>query len=292
MTPSSPRICVLGSITQDIVASAPHLPRPGETITGASLARYPGGKGANQAFAAQRLGAQVSLLACTGADGAAPEALALLRAEGVDLSHMQTTKEAHTGIALICVSTETGENQISVAPGANRLLRLPPLAAPQFDGAMCQLEAPLDVLRAARSYAPFLCLNAAPALALPEDLLFAPDLLIVNETEAAFYGEALHRAPGLIALTLGEHGAVLLRGGHEIARHAGFRVDVVDTTGAGDCFSAALVVALLRGQAPDAALAFACGAGALACTQPGAQPSAPSQAALAQFLAARTAQSP
>lgn len=284
-----PRIAVLGSITQDIVASAPVLPRPGETITGASLARYPGGKGANQAFAAQRLGAHVSLIACVGADGAAPEAQALLRAQGVDLSQMQIAEGTHTGIALICVSTETGENQIAVAPGANRLLRVPPLAAPRFDGVMCQLEAPLDVLIAARSYAPFLCLNAAPALALPEDVLHSPDLLIVNETEAAFYGEALHRAPGLIALTLGEDGAVLLRGGIELARHRGFRVNVVDTTGAGDCFSAALVVALLRGEAPDAALTYACAAGALACTQAGAQPSAPGQARLHQFLSANAA---
>lgn len=281
-----PRIAVLGSITQDIVASAPTLPRPGETITGASLGRYPGGKGANQAFAAQRLGAAATLIACVGADGAAPEAQQLLRAQGVDLSQMQIAEEAHTGIALICVSTQTGENQIAVAPGANRLLRVPPLATPQFDGVMCQLEAPLDVLEAARSYAPFLCLNAAPAAALPESLLHAPDLLIVNETEAAFYGEALHLAPGLIALTLGEDGAVLLRGGKELARHRGFRVDVVDTTGAGDCFSAALVVALLRGQTPDGALTYACAAGALACTQPGAQPSAPDHAQLQAFLRA------
>ena len=284
-----PRIAVLGSITQDIVASAPALPRPGETITGASLGRYPGGKGANQAFAAQRLGAHVALIACVGADGAAPEAQQLLRAQGVDLSQMQIAEGAHTGIALICVSTQTGENQIAVAPGANRLLRVPPLAIPQFDGVMCQLEAPLEVLEAARSYAPFLCLNAAPALALPEALLHAPDLLIVNETEAAFYGEALQRAPGLIALTLGEDGAVLRRGGIELARHRGFRVDVVDTTGAGDCFSAALVVALLRGEAPDDALAYACAAGALACTQPGAQPSAPDLAQLHAFLRANAA---
>lgn len=281
-----PRIAILGSITQDIVASAPALPRPGETITGASLARYPGGKGANQAFAAQRLGAAATLIACVGADGAAPEAQELLRAQGVDLSQMQIAEGAHTGIALICVSTQTGENQIAVAPGANRLLRVPPLATPQFDGVMCQLEAPLDVLEAARSYAPFLCLNAAPAAALPEALLHAPDLLIVNETEAAFYGEALHRTPGLIALTLGEDGAVLQRGGKELARHRGFRVDVVDTTGAGDCFSAALVVALMRGQAPNAALTYACAAGALACTRPGAQPSAPDHAQLHAFLRA------
>lgn len=290
LSPSSvPRIAVLGSITQDIVASAPLLPRPGETITGATLARYPGGKGANQAFAAQRLGAEVALLACVGDDASAAEALALLRTEGVDLSHMQTAEGAHTGIALICVSTETGENQISVAPGANRALRVPPLNAPRFDGAMCQLEAPLEVLRAARSYAPFLCLNAAPAQALPEELLHAPDLLIVNETEADFYAEAVHRGPGLVALTLGSDGAVLLREGRELARHPGFRVEVVDTTGAGDCFSAALVVALLRGEGLEEALAFACAAGAMACTQPGAQPSAPAQRALEAFLAARTA---
>lgn len=284
----NPRIAILGSITQDIVASAARLPRPGETITGAQLARYPGGKGANQAFAARRLGAEVSLMACVGDDAAADHAQSLLRAEGVDLSAMQICLAAQTGVALICVSTDTGENQISVAPGANRLLRIAPLAAPQFDGVMCQLEAPLDVLRAARSYAPFLCLNAAPAQALPRDLLHAPDLLIVNETEAAFYGDALHDAPGLVALTLGSDGAVLFRKGEEITRQHGFAVDVKDSTGAGDCFSAALVVAMLRGQSPAEALRFACAAGALACTKPGAQPSAPSEAALGLFLDAQS----
>lgn len=286
MPPSAPRIAILGSITQDIVATAPSLPRPGETITGAQLARYPGGKGANQAFAARRLGARVSLLACVGDDAAADHAQSLLRAEGVDLGAMQIAKQSHTGVALICVSTETGENQISVAPGANRHLRLPPLGAPQYDGVMCQLEAPLDVLAAARSYAPFLCLNAAPALALPRDLLHMPDLLIVNETEAAFYGDALRDSPGLVALTLGADGAVLMRKGVEIARQSGFAVDVVDSTGAGDCFSAALVVALLRGLGPMEALRHACAAGALACTKPGAQPSAPDEAALREFLEA------
>lgn len=278
---------MLGSITQDIVAAAEQLPRPGETITGARLARYPGGKGANQAFAAQRLGAQVALLACVGADAAADHAQSLLRAEGVDLSQMQIAAAEHTGVALICVSTQSGENQISVAPGANRLLQLSPVPAPRFDGVMCQLEAPLDVLRAARSYAPFLCLNAAPARDLPGDLLHTPDLLIVNETEAAFYGAALHTGPGLVALTLGADGAVLLRAGAEIARQPGFAVEVLDSTGAGDCFSAGLVVALLRGLSPAAALRYACAAGALACTTPGAQPSAPTQATLSRFLEAQ-----
>ncbi|HYD44005.1 MAG TPA: ribokinase [Phenylobacterium sp.] len=281
---SLPRIVVAGSVNLDFVAAAARLPAPGETVTGASFARHPGGKGANQALAAQRLGAEVVFIGRVGIDPFAGEALALLRAEGVDLSLCEADPDASTGVALISVAS-SGENQIVVASGANAALtpdRLPPLP----DGALiCQLELPLEtVVKAVGEARGFVAVNLAPAVGVPERLLARADLLIVNEVEAAFYGEALHRAGGLVATTLGARGARLTRGGTEIAVAAPPGVEVVDATGAGDAFVAALAVALLESRSPDAALAFACAAGALAATAAGAQPSLPARAAVEAIL--------
>ena len=279
------RITVVGSVNLDLVAAGPSLPRPGETVTGAVFARHPGGKGANQALAARRLGAAVALVGRVGADPFAEEALALLRAEGVDLSRCETDAAAPTGVALIAVSA-TGENQIVVAAGANASLtpdRLPPLGE---DAVICQLELPVEtVARAVEQARGFVAVNLAPAADVAEAVLQRADLLVVNETEAAFYGERLHRARGLVAVTLGARGAVLSRGGQELARAAPPRVEVVDATGAGDAFVAALTLALLEGREPQPALAFACAAGALAATRAGAQPSLPTRADVEAALA-------
>ena len=279
-----PRIVVVGSANLDFVATAAHLPAPGETVTGASFARHPGGKGANQALAARRLGAEVAFVGRVGIDPFAGEALALLRSEGVDLSLCEADPDAVTGVALISVAA-SGENQIVVASGANFALtpdRLPPLP----DGALiCQLELPLETtVKAVGEARGFVAVNLAPAAGVPEGLLARADLLIVNEVEAAFYGEALHKAGGLVATTLGAQGARLTRQGAEIAFAAPPKVEVVDTTGAGDTFVAALTVALLEGRAPGTALAFACAAGALATTRPGAQPALPTRAAVEAAL--------
>lgn len=271
-------ITVIGSVNLDFVATAARLPAPGETVTGATLARHPGGKGANQALAARRLGADVSLVARVGADGLADEALALLAAEGVDLEQCDTDASAATGVALIAVAAG-GENQIIVAPGANAAFTQDHLTAPAAGALICQLELPLDTVAAAVAQASgFVCLNLAPAAPLAPAALARADLIVVNETEAAFYGPALHDLPGLIAVTWGARGAGLFQGGRQLAAAAPPPVEAVDATGAGDAFVGALVVALLEGQPHAAALAFACTAGALAATRPGAQPSLPTRA--------------
>ncbi|WGU39217.1 ribokinase [Phenylobacterium sp. NIBR 498073] len=271
-------ITVIGSVNLDFVATAARLPAPGETVTGATLARHPGGKGANQALAARRLGADVSLVARVGADGLADEALALLAAEGVDLEQCDTDASAATGVALIAVAAG-GENQIIVAPGANAAFTRDHLTAPAAGALICQLELPLETVAAAVAQASgFVCLNLAPAAPLAPAALARADLIVVNETEAAFYGPALHDLPGLIAVTWGARGAGLFQGGRQLAAAAPPPVEAVDATGAGDAFVGALVVALLEGQPHAAALAFACTAGALAANRPGAQPSLPTRA--------------
>lgn len=281
-------IGIVGSINLDLVASGAPLPKAGETVTGARFAQHPGGKGANQALAARRLGAEVHMVGCVGEDGLAEPALALLRRDGVDVSAVMSELGASTGVALIAVSPE-GENQITVASGANERLGPGDVAGlPACEAVLCQLEIPVPVVEAAAARAAemraLFAINLAPAGPVPETWLEHADLLIVNEIEADYYGSALHRGTGLVALTLGGEGAVLMRGGKEIARVPAFSVPVVDTTGAGDTFCGALVVALAEGQAPEQALQFASAAAALAVTRPGAQPSLPTRDAVTALL--------
>lgn len=272
---TSSNICVVGSVNLDIVARARKLPSPGETVTGATLARYPGGKGANQALAARRLGADVTLIAAVGKDAAAGEALALLRAGGVDLSRLIIDAQMETGVALIAVS-QSGENQIVVAPGANMALTADRLQLPPSDAVICQLEIPFEtVAEAARQTRGRFVVNLAPAARVPDDIIRRADLLIVNETEELFYGDTLHTSEALVCLTLGADGAKLFRKGRKLASAKPPKITVVDTTGAGDCFVAALTVALIEGATEQQALAFACAAGAVATTKPGAQPALP-----------------
>lgn len=268
-------ITVVGSVNLDFVASGAALPSPGQTVTGATLARHPGGKGANQALAARRLGAEVRLIGCVGRDAMADEALALLRRDGVDLTGCASDPDAPTGVALIAVAPD-GENLIIVAPGANAACA-PEMVAGGIDGALvCQLELPVETVAAAvRAARGFVALNLAPAAPVPADMLQRADLIVVNEGEAAFYGTQLDVVRGLVALTLGARGARLTRGGTVIAEAAPPKVHAIDATGAGDAFVGALVVALLEGQAEQQALTFACAAGALAATRAGAQPSLP-----------------
>ena len=255
-------IVVIGSVNLDILAAAARLPAPGETVTGAKLSRFPGGKGANQALAAQRLGADVSLIACVGNDLSAEDALALLREGGVDLSGLQRLDEEATGIALIAVAP-SGENQIVVAPGANAAMSPDSLNLPEADALICQLEIPGAVIsRAAMEFKGFFCANLAPAREIDVTVLQRADLVVVNETEAAWYGEALGACHGMIATTYGSRGAALQDGGRLVAEVAPPEVSAIDTVGAGDTFTAALTVALVEGQHPEEALKFACAAGA------------------------------
>jgi ribokinase len=275
-------IAVLGSVNLDVVANVHELPRAGQTITGATLSRFPGGKGANQALAARRLGADVTLVARVGSDAEADEALALLRAAGVDLSRVTACEELPTGLALIAVDA-SGENQIIVAPGANASLA--PEELPKADALVCQLEVPPDTITwAARKFDGFLCVNLAPARPVSDAVFENADLVIVNETEAEWYGPALHKCDGLLARSLGAAGAELWQGGERVAHCRAPTVDVVDTTAAGDSFVAALTVSLVEGNPPQQSLEFAVAAGAAAVTKAGAQPSLPDRAEVTALL--------
>ena len=287
---SAPLITVVGSVNLDFVATAATLPAPGETVTGATLARHPGGKGANQALAALRLGAEVRMVARVGADSMADEALALLKAGGVDLSGVAVDASVPTGAALIAVDVE-GENQIVVASGANAAFT-PDLLPALIEGALiCQMELPAETVAAAVARATgFVCVNLAPALDVADSVLQRADLIIVNEGEAEIYGKRLHGLSGLVAITWGSRGAGLFRDGGRLATAEPPEVEAVDTTGAGDSFVAALTVALLEGQPLDRALDFACATGALTTTRAGAQPSLPTRAEVERILASgRTA---
>jgi len=270
-----PTIAVIGSVNLDIVAKVARLPEPGETVTDGELYRYPGGKGANQALAAQRLGGDVTLIARVGEDAASDEALTLLREGGVDLSHCLTVPGVPTGTALIAVAP-SGENQIVVAPGANRSLEPGDVEIPNADALICQLEVPVDtVALAAETFAGFLCVNLAPAMRIDVSVLQRADLIVVNETESAWYGATLGACTGMVATTRGAGLATLEKDGAVLAEARPPVVDAVDTTGAGDTFTAALTLALVEGQTPQDALEFACAAGAVTTTRMGAQPSLP-----------------
>ena len=252
-------VTVVGSINLDLVTGVERLPRPGETLSGATLERVPGGKGANQAVAAARLGANVRMVGCVGADPYAEEALAGLRAAGVRLD--VRAADAPTGVAIILVADD-GENVIVVVPGANARVGGFTVAG----NVLCQLEIPDEAVQEARAQAQWLCVNAAPA----RPLLVEADLVVANGYEAELVGEQ-----PLLAVTMGEEGAVLLDHGKEIARARPPRVVAVDGTAAGDAFTACLAVSLLEGREPEDALRRACAAGALAASKFGAQPSLP-----------------
>jgi len=260
-----PRITVVGSANIDHVARCPRLPRHGETVTDATFEQVPGGKGANQAVAAARMGALVRFVGRIGRDDLV---LRSMVREGIDTTGV-VRDDGETGVALVMVE-ESGENMIVTAPGANRRLTPDAVEVGDADAVMCQLEIPAEVVRAARAQARFFCLNAAPARGVPE-FDREPDLIVANRYEY----ERVDPGGSLVALTLGAEGAVLLERGREVARARPPAVTAVDGTAAGDSFCAALVVSLLEGRERGAALARACAAGALAASRPGAQPSLP-----------------
>jgi ribokinase len=262
---AAPHLTVVGSINLDLVAQAERLPRPGETVSGARFSRVPGGKGANQAVAAARLGAQVRMVGCVGRDELAEEALAGLREAGVDEAWLR--KDAPTGVALVTVDA-AGETTIVVAPGANAELRPDELPfGGEADAVLCQQEIPPETVARAAELASRFFLNAAPAReGAPE-----AELTVVNRLEL----EALGARRGLVCLTLGAGGAVLLEDGEEVARAEPPAVEAVDGTAAGDAFTACLVVSLLEGRPHGESLRRACAAGALAASRFGAQTSLP-----------------
>ena len=276
----------------DLVIMLPHLPRAGETVLGERLGRYPGGKGANQAVAAARLGGQVSMVGRVGADDFGAELVANLAANGVDASGVERDNSAATGAALIFVGPE-GQNMIAVAPGANGRLDTFDIERAvarlqSGDVLVMQLEIPMAVITpaavAARRAGARVLLNAAPAQPLDPGLLDQVDALVVNEGEARAIVDkaspeaaaaALHAiGPRIAVVTLGPAGSVFCdeTGVHRVEP---FHVTSIDATGAGDAFVGALAVGLARGLATEASMRFANAAGAAATTSLGAQVALP-----------------
>ncbi|KRD30345.1 ribokinase [Lysobacter sp. Root916] len=288
-------VLVAGSANLDFVVRAAHVPAPGETVLGQGFATYPGGKGANQAVACARAGAPTRLLAAFGDDDYAAPIERSLQAAGVDVMALRVA-DTTTGTAFICVSDD-GENAITVAPGANAALR--PEHLPDLDGVshlLLQLETPLATVEAwalaARAAGVAVILNAAPAQALPDRLLAAVDVLIVNEGElAAITGVHDDRAAALarlrtpwVIVTLGARGCCA-RIGDALLDQPAYPVTAVDTTAAGDTFCGTLAAALAAGEDGATALRRASAASALACTRAGAQSSVPSRDEVEALLA-------
>ncbi len=303
----SASIAVVGSLNMDLVIRSPHIPRPGETVIGGEFHTLPGGKGANQAVAAARLGAQVSMVGRVGHDAFGGVLLENLDADGIDHTFVVQDGQAATGVALIVVD-DNGENSIVVSSGANMRLSPADVEAAEAviaaaDLLILQLEVPLEsVVRSAelaRAHGARVVLNPAPARPLPARLLSLVDVLVPNESEAALLAglpvgtqieaesaaEALLRSGvSTVILTLGERGALPARAGQMQVVPA-FEVKPVDTTAAGDAFVAGLAVALAEGQGLSEAVRWGNAAGGLATTQLGAQPSLPTRQALERLLA-------
>lgn len=281
-----PVICALGSVNLDLIIKTHSLPRPGETVTRGEYKALPGGKGANTALAARRLGADVRLIAAVGDDAYSQQALKFLKEAGVDLTGVTSLEDQHTGLAFINVSND-GENQIAVASGANTSLSREHVPTIKADAIITQFEIPVSTITAAISeYKGFVSVNASPVLPVLGPLLDRADMIIVNEGEFHAYEDELKSYKGLLAITLGGNGAHLLQNGEEIARAIPPLVDVIDTTGAGDSFAAALTVAILEKQPYQEALEFACTVGALTTTKIGTQAASPLRSHVDNFLSA------
>jgi ribokinase len=299
-------IVVVGSCNVDLVIKAPRLPRPGETVTNGSFFRARGGKGANQAVAAARAGGQVMLVASVGLDDLGDDAIAGIEEEGIDTTHVRRTRTVPSGVALIVVDA-AGENAIAVAEGANALLtardiRASEAAIRSADVLVAQLEVPLDAVteavRIAHECGAPVILNPAPACRLPDELLSRVSVLTPNVSEAELLtgtspldrtalddaaAALLVAGIGAVIITLGAEG-VLVATNERRERIAGWPVDAVDTTGAGDVFTGALAAALAEGKPLLAAARFANAAAAISVTRRGAQPSAPRRDAIVRLL--------
>jgi ribokinase len=270
MNTTRPAVTVVGSINLDLIATAARLPTAGETIGGAVLTEQPGGKGANQAVAAARLGGSARMIGAVGNDAQGRQMLEALSSAGVDTSDVAVLDGDATGTALIVVDRE-GENQIVVCPGANSAFSLEGVSFSPDEAVLCQLEVGLDVvLEAARRSSGFFVLNAAPAMELPAELLERCDLVIVNETEYELI-PALTEAK-LVAVTYGKDGSAMFEHGQRVAEAPAAAVIVANTIGAGDAFCAALVLALRSGLNCTRALAVANAVGGDAVGNPSSQP--------------------
>ncbi len=295
-------ILVVGSINTDLVVRVPRHPQIGETILGGSFATFPGGKGANQAVAAARLGAEVKMIGRVGKDAFGEALLETVARDGVDTSFLFRDPDAASGVALITVD-EAGRNTIVVAAGANARLTADDVVSAEaaFRGAsvlVMQLEIPLPVVEKsiwlARKHDLKIILNPAPAQSLPDGLLSSVDYLIPNQNELALLAgnensldssvQALQmRGATCLIVTLGEQGVLVARGSER--RHIpAYKVTAVDTVAAGDAFVGAFAVAIAEGYSLLEAAEWGNAAGAVAVTRPGAQPSLPHRDELLAML--------
>jgi ribokinase len=299
------RVFIAGSINMDVVATADRHPKVGETVAGNAVHYFPGGKGANQAVAAAKLGASTTLIGRLGTDAFGLQLRTFLAAQGVDLALVKDTADIHTGTAVITIAN--ADNTIVVVPGANALVSAEDVAAvlAKGDVAVSQFEIPQATIAAffkrARAAGAITILNPAPAMACSPELLGLVDILILNETELGFFThtelhdsdapdrfiEAARRlqtgANGIICVTLGKRGVLALVDG-EASMITGRAVKAVDTTGAGDCLVGALAAQLASGKAIRDAIEYANAAASICVQRMGAAPSMPTAAEVATVL--------
>ena len=302
------RIAVIGSVNMDLVVHSPRFPVAGETILGMQFSVIPGGKGANQAVAARRMGAEVHFIGRVGGDEFGATLRENLNREGISTNALAVSNEVASGVALITVDARA-ENTIIVVPGANAQISVDDVEAGrtalmQAGILLMQLEIPLATVQYAAKTAGergvTVVLNAAPAQPLPPELLAAIDYLVVNETEAALLAGNTSMEPeqaarilrtagaNNVVVTRGEHGALLVGADGASFSVPAFRVQPVDTTAAGDAFLGAFAVALAEGKSAQEALVWGSAGGALAVTRAGAQPSLPNRDELNAFLAGQS----
>ena len=293
------RVFVAGSINMDVVATADRHPRIGETVAGQAVLYFPGGKGANQAVAAAKLGAPTTLIGCIGKDAFGEALKAFLAAEGIDLTFLRETTEAHSGTAIITVAK--ADNTIVVIPGANALVSASDVTGPRLakgDIAVSQFEIPLPAIstffKRARAAGATTILNPAPAIGFDAEMLDLTDILILNESELGLLtktelrdtdddarfveaARSLQVRDKIICVTLGRRGVIALIN-DESAINPGRAVEAVDTTGAGDCFVGAVAAQLAGGGSIRDALVYANAAASICVQRMGAGPSMPTVA--------------
>jgi len=280
-------VVVVGSCNLDLVSTTSHLPSPGETLRAVDYAEHAGGKGLNQAVACARMGARTAFIGCVGNDSAGIMLRDLLKSEGIDTSQLVTV-DAPTGRAFITVDA-SGENTIVIVAGANAHVSETLITLPSSKVLLAQLEIPLEIVTQVFSQAhnAITVLNPAPAAALSPELLSLCDIAVPNETESAALGGTkflLGAGVKTVITTLGERGAEI-SDATSMTSIAPYKVDAIDTVGAGDAFVGALCAGIARGETIEHASRIASLAGALATTVRGAVPSLPTRAAVMSLYA-------
>ena len=280
----APRIAVVGSINADLVVQMPKLPSRGETVSSAEPAWFPGGKGANQAVAAARMGGNVSMFGAVGADEPGQMCLAALSQSGVAVDSVQKVSSP-TSTALVMVEY-SGENQIVVADGANQHASFDSSAIASADAVIVQFEIPEAVIvEAGKAANGIFCVNAAPVREISDELSSLIDVLIVNEHEFEQLGKP---TSGLVIVTAGAAEVIAYENGEVIAKSQPPKVDAIDTVGAGDTFVGAFVVAYASGKSVPDSLDLACAASALSTLKLGAQSGMPTASEVTEFLTSKT----